>query len=184
MAVSSRSRTPARPRRGLRILAWATPIFFVFLIVAFFVIKAGIDSYLHSDRFRTFVSQKAGGTLHADADLLPLNFTGMQVYTDGFSAKGGPDAAFSGLQLDQVRAEISVKKFLEKAWVVEQVDVARLRRSISTVRAPTAHWSTPPIRSPPPRRTPRPKTPAGCPIAWRSAASSSTTHNCSGLEAA
>jgi len=145
MAVSSRSRSTARPRRWPRILAWVAPIFLVFLVIASFVAKAAIDSYLHSDRFRTFVSRKAGGTLHADADLLPLNFTGMEVYTDGFTAKGGPDAAFASMQLDQLRAELSLKKFLDKAWVVEQVDVARLKVNLDGPRAdrPLEHTSDP-----------------------------------------
>ncbi|MEP6671553.1 MAG: hypothetical protein ABJF10_20490 [Chthoniobacter sp.] len=126
MAVSSRPRN-RRPNPWLRFVIWAIPIFCVLLIVGFFIAKSAIDSYLHSDSFRQFVSKKAGDTLHADAELAPLSFAGSTVFADGFTAKGGPDAAFSDLQIEQIRTEISLRRFFEKVWQVEQFDVQRIR---------------------------------------------------------
>src|SRR6266568_4355590 len=102
MAVSSRSRNAAPPRRWVRFALWTIPVLLVLLVIGFFVAKAAIDSYLHSDGFRQFVARKAGGTLHADAELAPLHFQGTEIFADGFQAKGGPDAAFADLQLEQV----------------------------------------------------------------------------------
>jgi len=126
MAVSSRPRT-RRTSPWVRFIAWAVPIFFVLLVVGFFVGKSAIDSYLRSDSFRQFVGKKAGDTLHANAELGPLSFAGSTVFSDGFSAKGGPDAAFSDLQIEQIRTEISLRRFFEKVWQVEQFDVQRVR---------------------------------------------------------
>jgi len=135
MPVSPRSRNSPRSRRWVRIVAWSVPILFVLLVIGFFVAKAAIDSYLRSDRFREFVARKAGGTLHADATLAPLNFQGMNIFADGFRAQGGPDAAFADLQLEQLRAEISLSRFFEKAWKVDQVEVQRLRLNLDGPRA-------------------------------------------------
>ncbi|EDY20076.1 hypothetical protein CfE428DRAFT_2665 [Chthoniobacter flavus Ellin428] len=133
MAVSSRPRN-RRPGLGLRLLFWATPILLVLLIVGYFVGRAAVESYLHSDGFRQFIAKKAGDTLHADAEIAPLSFAGSTIFSDGFQAKGGPDAAFSNLQIEQIRTEISLRRFFEKVWQVEQFDVQRVRVDLSGPR--------------------------------------------------
>ena len=120
MAVSSRNRT-RRPSRWLRFLLWTIPIVFVLLIVGFFVAKSAIDAYLRSDGFRQFVAGKAGNTMHANAELAPLSFAGSAIFADGFKAHGGPDAAFANLEIEQIRTEISLRRFFEKVWQVEAV---------------------------------------------------------------
>lgn len=126
MAVSSRTRN-RRPNLALRLLLWAIPILFLLLIIGFFVGKAAVDRYLRSDSFRQFIAKKAGDTLHSDAEIAPLSFAGSTIFSDGFEAKGGPDAAFSKLQIEQIRTEISLRRFFEKVWQVEQFDVQRVR---------------------------------------------------------
>ncbi len=146
MAVSTRSRTAARPRRWLRFVSWAIPIFLVLLVIGFFVGRAALESYLRSDGFRQFVARKAGGTLHADVELAPLNFAGLNIFADSFRAKGGPDAAFADLQLEQMRAEISLRRaFFEKVWQVDQIDVQRLRVNLDGPRIdrPVEHTANP-----------------------------------------
>src|SRR5471030_3124102 len=101
MAVSSRN-PRHRMSPWLRLVLWAIPVLFVLLIVGFFVAKSAIDAYLRSDGFRQFVDGKAGGTLHANAELAPLNFAGSTIFSDRFHAKGGPDAAFADLQIKQI----------------------------------------------------------------------------------
>ena len=131
MAASSRS----RPSPWARLALWGLPALFLLLIVAFFVVRAFAESYLRSEKFRQFVAEKAGGTLHADAELAPLHFSGAEIFADGFRAKGGPDAAFAELQLEQIRTEISLRRFFEKVWQVEHFDVQRLRVNLDGPRA-------------------------------------------------
>jgi hypothetical protein len=126
MAVSSRI-PHRRASPWLRFILWAIPVAFVLLVVGIFVAKSAIDSYLRSDSFRQFVAKKGGDTLHADAELAPLSFAGSNVFADGFRARGGPDAAFADLQIEQIRTEISLRRFFEKVWQVEQFDVQRVR---------------------------------------------------------
>jgi hypothetical protein len=132
-AVSSRN--PHRSSRPwVRLALWAIPVFFVLLVVGFFVAKSAIDSYLRSERFRQFIAKKAGDTMHADVEIAPLSFAGSTIFADGFRAKGGPDAAFSELQIEQIRTDISLRRFLEKVWQVEQFDVARIRVNLDGPR--------------------------------------------------
>lgn len=131
-AVSSRTRN--RPNPWVRFLLWSLPAFLVLLVVGFFVAKSAIDSYLRSEKFRQFIAKKAGDTLHADAEMAPLSYSGTTVFADGFRAKGGPDAAFSELQIEQIRTEISARRFFEKVWQVEQFDVQRIRVNLDGPR--------------------------------------------------
>ncbi len=133
MAVSSRTRN-RRPSLTLRLLLWAIPVLFILLVVGFFVGKAAVDSYLRSDSFRQFIAKKAGDTMHAEVELGPLSFAGSTIFSDGFQAKGGPDAAFSELQIEQIRTEIGLRRFFERVWQVEQLDVQRVRLDLEGPR--------------------------------------------------
>lgn len=162
MPVSSRSRSAPGRRPWLRLALWAIPILFVLLIVAFFVVRASIESYLRSDGFRKFVAEKASNTLHADAELAPLHFSGSEIFADGFRAKGGRDAAFADLQLEQIRTEISLRRFFEKVWQVEHFEVQRLRVDLTGPRSerpvePTAN----PLEAPKTERAAESSGPSG-----------------------
>ena len=131
------SRRPAStaPSRAKRFALWSLVALPLLAIVGFFVVKAAAFSYLRSDGFRKFVAQKAGVTLRAECDLAPLQFTGTNVFAEGFKAQGGKDAPFASLALEQMRAEISLRRFFEKVWQVEQVDIQRVTLSLTGPRA-------------------------------------------------
>ena len=134
MATSSRNRNQ-RSKPWVRFLLWSIPIGFVVLVIVLFVAKAAIDQYLRSDGFRQFVSRKAGDTLHADAELTPLSYSGSNIFADDFRAQGGPDAAFAKLDVEQIRTELSLRRFFDKVWQVEQFDVQRVRVDFEGPRA-------------------------------------------------
>lgn len=135
MPASSRPRSAAGRKPWVRLALWTLPILFVLLVVGFFVVRAAIDSYLRSEGFRKFVAEKAGNTLHADAELAPLHFSGSEIFADGFRAKGGREAAFADLQLEQIRTEISLRRFFEKVWQIEHFEVQRLRVDLTGPRS-------------------------------------------------
>ena len=124
-----------KPRRWLRVLAWGVPAALVLGIAGLFVAKAAIDAYLRSEDFRRFVAGKAGVTLHAEAEVASLQFTGTSVYGESFHARGGKEAAFSELHLDGLRAELSLRRFFEKVWQVDSVDVQRVSVRLDGPRA-------------------------------------------------
>ena len=106
---------------------WGIPAFLILAVIGFIFAKMAIDAYLRSDGFRLFVAKKAGDTLRSQCDLAPLQFTGLNAYTDEFKANGSAEAPFAQLSLEQFRAEISLRRFFEHVWQVEQVDVQKLR---------------------------------------------------------
>lgn len=126
MSRSAR-RSSAPPSKFLpKLLLWGVPIFFLLLVFGFLIGRMMIESYLRSDNFRQFVANKAGVSLKSQCELAPLQYTGMSVYTDNFTAQGGESASFSKISLDQFRAEISLRKFFDHVWQVDQVDIQRL----------------------------------------------------------
>ena len=138
-------RPATKPRRWLRVLAWGVPAALVLGIAGLFAAKAAIDAYLRSEDFRRFVAGKAGATLRAEAEVASLQFTGTSVYGESFRARGGKDAAFSELHLEGLRAELSLRRFFEKVWQVDSVDVQRVSVRLDGPRAdlPDAPTSTP-----------------------------------------
>ena len=119
------------PSRWKRLALWSPLVLLVLAFLGYFAVKAAAYSYLQSDGFRKFVAQKAGVTLRAVCEITPLQFTGPSVFTEGFKAQGGKDAPFASLALDQMRAEISLRRFFEKVWQVEQVDIQRVNLSLT-----------------------------------------------------
>ena len=135
MPRPSRRQASSAPSRWRRLALWALPALLVLAFLGYFAVKAAAYSYLRSDGFRKFVAQKAGATLRAECEIAPLQFTGANVFTEGFKAQGGKDAPFASLGLDQMRAEISLRRFFEKVWQVEQVEVQRVTLSLTGPRA-------------------------------------------------
>jgi len=135
MPRPTRRRAASDSSRWKRFAIWAAPTLVVLAILGYFVAKAAINSYLHSDSFRKFLAEKAGGPLRAECEIAPLHFTGANIFTENVKAQGGPDAAFGALSLDQLRAEISLRRFFDKVWQVEQVEVQRLNLDLTAPRA-------------------------------------------------
>ncbi|MCE9609480.1 MAG: hypothetical protein K8R23_04575 [Chthoniobacter sp.] len=135
MPRPTRRRTAPTSGRWKRFALWAAPTLFVLAIIGYFVAKAAINSYLHSDSFRKFLAVNAGAPLHAECEIAPLHFTGANIFTENVKAQGTPEAAFGALSLDQLRAEISLRRFFDKVWQVEQVEVQRLNLDLTAPRA-------------------------------------------------
>ncbi len=161
-ALNSQPPFPMSPRRAsgqgrshlLRIGLIVAAGLLVLAIGAVFAGKAWVDSYLRGGEFREFVSKKAGNSLRAEAQIAPLTISGQGFYTDSFTARGTPRAWFSELQLDQVRAELSTRRFWERVWQVEQVTVQRVRINIDGERVPEQ------VKSEGPKKPKGPKSPS------------------------
>ncbi len=114
-----------RPVRSKKMLPWVVLGFFALLAIGFIVGKMAIDSYLRSERFRSFVGRKTGETLKAEVQVQPFQFSGSTIYTDGIEAQGSTASSFASLKADQTRIEVSARRFFEHVWQVDQVDVQR-----------------------------------------------------------
>lgn len=109
-----------------RCLVWGLPGMVGLGILGYFVGRSAIEGYLRSDRFRKFVGEKVGVTLRSECVVAPLQLTDLNLYTESFEAKGGVGAPFGSLELRQLRAQLSLRRFFEKVWQVEEIEVQRL----------------------------------------------------------
>lgn len=119
------SPAPLPRARWKRWLPWTLGTLLVLAVAAFIAGKLWADSYLRSDRFRAFIGRKLGDTLQASAEVAPFQFAGGTIFSDGLKARGTEKAWFSEMQLDQVRAEVSARRVLERVWQVETLAVQR-----------------------------------------------------------
>ena len=109
-----------------RAALWALAIVPVLLFAGYFVARAWVDSYLRSEEFRRFVSSATARTLHAEGEFAPLHFTGMNIYSDGFKARGSEQAAFATFAIDQIRADLSLRRWRERVWQIDRVEAQRV----------------------------------------------------------
>ncbi len=127
-APTSRSRKK-KPVFGLVVVG-----VFVALVICFIVAKLAVSAYLQSEKFRLLVAQKTGNTLRAEVDLLPFQLQGSTVYCGKLSAQGSAESPFAALQLDQMRVDVSARRFFEHVWQIDQVEVQRLRWDVEGPR--------------------------------------------------
>jgi hypothetical protein len=97
----------------------------VLLVIAVLGGKAWVQGYLRSDRFRHFIDRKAGQSLEAQATLAPLSVSGQSFHSESFKALGYEGSWFSEIRLEQLRANLSTRRFSERVWQVEEVEVQR-----------------------------------------------------------
>jgi hypothetical protein len=132
------NQTPARTRsqgaRWSRRIGIAFALFLVLLSVGWFAGRAWLDSYLRGPEFRKFLESRIGRTLRSDAQLAPLTFTGLNVYTDGLEAHGYEEAPFSGAGANNVRMKFSLRRFFDRVWQVEDVQVGRITVKLDGTR--------------------------------------------------
>jgi hypothetical protein len=140
--------TPSRSRRWPRRLAWTALALAILLVAGIVGGRAAIAAYLRSEGFRGFLAERAGRSLHAAVEVAPLSFTGLNVYGDGFHARGESGAKFRDLRVEGVRAELSLRRFFEQVWQVESLHAERVQLSLeappaAAPRAPKTEAATP-----------------------------------------
>ncbi len=120
------ARQAASTGRFARLISIGLGLLLVLVVAGYFAGKAWVESYLRSDAFRHFVNREVGQTLHADAEFAPLTFDGMQFYSAGIKTRGYENAAFAEAQLDQLRGTISLRRFFENVWQIDQLQAERV----------------------------------------------------------
>ncbi|HEX5176547.1 MAG TPA: hypothetical protein VFV83_05940 [Chthoniobacteraceae bacterium] len=125
----------ASGKRAFRAFFWILIALGLVAIVTFVGGRAWIARYLRSDRFRQFVSERTSETLKANGAFSPFKVAGTSFYSEEFVAHGGPEAWFAEMRIDQVRADVSARRFLEKIWQVDRVSAQRLEIALGGPRA-------------------------------------------------
>jgi hypothetical protein len=149
MSTAGERHSPTIRRSLLRILLWTIPALGIAAVLAFVLGRAWIENYLRSDRFRQFVSKRTSDTLRAEGAFAPFKVAGTSFYSDEFVARGGPDSWFGEMRIDQIRADVSARRFFDKVW---QIDRASAQRMDITLGGPRAALP-PPVAVTPSRGT-------------------------------
>jgi hypothetical protein len=124
----------ASGKRALRAIFWILVALSLGAIVTFVAGRAWIARYLRSDRFRQFVSERTSETLKANGAFAPFKIAGTSFYSEEFVAHGGPAAWFAEMRIDQVRADVSARRFFEKIWQIDRVSAQRLEIALGGPR--------------------------------------------------
>src|SRR4051812_22422612 len=119
MSLARRSSEMRATRRRSTLRFILLGALFLAAITGCLVGRAWIEAYLRSDKFRHFISEKTSETLQAEGEFAPFTVSGTSFYCDDFSARGMPQAFFSALRINQMRAEVSARRFFEHVWEIE-----------------------------------------------------------------
>jgi hypothetical protein len=84
--------------------------------------KSLVQGYLRGPEFRKFVNARIGKTLQSEVEFEPFQFNGMTIYSESMIARGLEGGPFSAMQIDQLRAEFSLRRFFDRVWQVESVE--------------------------------------------------------------
>ena len=94
--------------------------------------RSGVESWLRGEGFRNFLTEKTAKILKSEVSLGATSWEGSQLYAQGFSAAGYPDAAFARLNLDSVRATYDGAK--NGAYFIPEVKINRMNLDFSPHR--------------------------------------------------
>ncbi|MGB8355559.1 MAG: hypothetical protein WCD79_16795, partial [Chthoniobacteraceae bacterium] len=136
MVNSSRRKSPSL---AVRLAIWGLPLLFILLVAGFLVGRAWFNAYLESPAFRKLIGDLTSSQLKARGEYTPFHFSGAGIYSDAFKAGGTPQAFFSSLSADQIRAEINLGGLWNHAWELDEIDIQRVEVSLGhTASAPSA----------------------------------------------
>ena len=128
--------TPAAAPSGsvTRVLLIVLALFVVLIAGTYFVSVFLLNSYLHSDSFRIFLSGKTSEFFHAEGEYMPVHWSGFSVYSDGYQARGQAGSPFSDLRAEQIRAEFYPQGIFHRSWQINDIQIQRVKVGFGSVR--------------------------------------------------
>lgn len=123
-----------KPRRWVRGVAITGAILVLLTIVTYIVGKSWVQSYLRGPEFRKFVNARVGKTLQSEVEFDAFQFNGMKIYSESMLARGLEGGPFSQMQIDQLRAEFSLRRFFDRVWQVESIEAQHVAIKLDGTR--------------------------------------------------
>lgn len=96
----------------------------VLMVVAVGVVHTMIRSYLHSDEFRIFLSEKVSEAIGVEGEFKPLRWDGLAVRSEGFQAEGREQIRL--VNIEGLRTEIGLGGFWSGLWEVQGFQVRQV----------------------------------------------------------
>lgn len=125
--MSRRSRR-RRSSGGVGLLGKAAIGMIVLGLVGAGVLYAMVRSYLHSDAFRRFLSEKTSEVAKVDGEFTPFRWDGLAVDTSSFEATGR--GLVKGLRVDGLHTEVGVGGVRRGVWEIQGTRLQRLEVSL------------------------------------------------------
>lgn len=115
--------------RWWKISLWGGGVLVVLLVVALIFGRTWLQGYLRSRAFTEEIERKIGLRIRAKVDMEAPDFKGSQIFSAGLKAKGGEEARFSDLQVDDIRGEVDfdLKRIWDQKYEIRNVEVQRLK---------------------------------------------------------
>lgn len=98
--------------------------------ILYFVAKG----YLHSDKFRLMLSERASDVFKANGEFDAFSWTGSSVYSDKYTGAGFSDAAFSKVKVEGIDAQVDIGGVKRGVWAIPDVKIQRLNVLINQDR--------------------------------------------------
>lgn len=133
MSRRSRRRAGAKGAGGLA--KWAGVLIALFLLGTA-LLYAGLRSYLHSDAFREFLSNKVSRATGVKGGFSPFRWEGLALRTEVFSAKG--DGAIRELRIDGLQTEVGLDGVRRGVWELKNSRIGRLQVSLDSTKPQTS----------------------------------------------
>jgi hypothetical protein len=105
---------------------WAGVLIALFLLGTA-LLYAGLRSYLHSDAFREFLSNRVSRATGVEGTFSPFHWEGLALRTEVFSAKG--DGAIRELRIDGLQTEVGLDGVRRGVWELKNSSIGRLQVS-------------------------------------------------------
>lgn len=143
------SAKPRKKSKGsfnpLKIVLIGGGVLLALLVVGLLIAKSMLNGWLRGEGFRDWLAGRAAEVLRSEVTLGDLEWSGSEVYSKRFEARGREQAGFAEMTLDGVRARAG--GIVDKAVQVTGVSVNRLDLRFSPKRLPTAPAETAPAPS-------------------------------------
>jgi hypothetical protein len=117
-------------------LAWGACALLLVAALVVFGAGAWLRHYLHSDRFRVMIGQRASEALDMDGSFGVFRWEDTSAHVEGFSGRGFEGAAFSELRAEGLRAEVNLEAARDGVWEIRRLEANRLYIDTSEGRLP------------------------------------------------
>jgi hypothetical protein len=114
---------------------WAGVLIALFLL-ATALLYAGLRSYLHSDAFRAFLSNKVSRAAGVNGGFSPFRWEGLALRTEVFSATG--DGPIRDLRIDGLQTEVGLDGVRRGVWELKNSRIGRLQVSLDARKSQSA----------------------------------------------
>jgi hypothetical protein len=107
------------------------------------LLYAMVRSYLHSDAFRRFLSEKASAVAKVEGQFTPFRWDGLAVNTAAFDATGR--GMVKGLRLEGLHTEVGVSGVTRGVWEIQGSRIQRLEVTLDARKRENAEPGRPPV---------------------------------------